>query len=371
VPGRRARGAAARLHAVVLAGGAGERFWPRSRRHHPKPFLEVVDGKSLLDATLARAHRFAAPGCVWIVCGQEHAAAVRRASGLPASRVLVEPQRRNTAMAVGFSALRVAAEDPDAVLAVLPADHRIPDAARFARDIKVAARAAAREGVLVTLGVTPTRPETGYGYIQVGPVADSAAGLHRVARFVEKPSLARARGFLRRGGFLWNAGIFVWSARTILGEIERCAPDVHAALTPIRERPAGRGASGAVARAFARAPSQPIDIAVLERSRCVWTLPVHFAWSDVGTWFSLACELGVGGNVTKVLNGEVWLDDAGGNLVWGEPRNGRGRLVVLLGVHGLAVIEAPDALLVASLERSPEVRRIVERLRQEGRHELT
>jgi mannose-1-phosphate guanylyltransferase len=282
-----------RLHAVVLAGGAGERFWPASRQKHPKPFLEVIDGKSLLDVTLARARRFSDADCVWVVCGKDHARAVRSATGLSADRVLVEPHRRNTAMAIGFAAERIRRTDPDAVLAILPADHHIPDSKAFARAIRASAAAAQESEVLVTLGVKPTRPDTGYGYIQLGPSAGSAHGrFARVKRFVEKPNAGSARRYLRHGGYLWNAGIFVWTARTILSEIEACAPDVHRALAPIREG-ALRMPRAVLERAYRRAPSHPIDIAVLERSRRVWTLPVAFAWSDVGTWESLACELGV------------------------------------------------------------------------------
>jgi mannose-1-phosphate guanylyltransferase len=346
------------LHAVILAGGAGQRFWPRSRRRHPKPLLRVLGSETLLAATLRRARRFAAPGCVWVVCGREHARAVRRESGLPAGRVLVEPHARNTAMAVGWAAERIAAEFPGAVLAMLPADHWIPDAGAFARAIRVAARAAARADVLVTLGVRPTRPEPGYGYIQLGPAVGKAhKRLHRVARFVEKPDVGRARRYLRRGGYLWNAGVFVWSAAVIREEIQTHAPELHRALGPIRARPRGAGARAALERAYRRAPSRPIDVAVLERSRRVWTLPADFRWSDVGTWGSLAEVLGVGPETSRVLGGRALLEDAPANLVWGD-----GRLIALLGVRGLAVIDTPDALLVASLERSGDVRRLVGRL---------
>ena len=189
-PARRKRsdrgGGAGKLHAVVLAGGAGERFWPASRQRRPKPFLKVQGGESLLAATLARARRFASLDCVWVVCGADHARLLRAETGLPAGRVLVEPHRRNTAMAVGFAAERIRAEDRDGVLAVLPADHHIPDAAAFARAIRRAARAAREAEVLVTLGVKPSRPDTGYGYIQPGArVGKAFAGLHRVQRFVE------------------------------------------------------------------------------------------------------------------------------------------------------------------------------------------
>ncbi|HKJ24768.1 MAG TPA: mannose-1-phosphate guanylyltransferase, partial [Myxococcota bacterium] len=231
------------VHAVVLAGGSGQRFWPRSRKHHPKPLLRALGGRTLLDATIARARRFASRDGVWLVCGEDHAARMRREAreaGVAARRVVVEPRSRNTAMAAGVAALRIAAEDPDAILAVLPADHVIPDAKAFAAAMGRAVRAAAENDVLVTLGVTPTRPETGYGYIRVGAKVPGHPGLHRVARFVEKPDAARARRFVRGGRHLWNAGIFVWRARTLLDEIEAHAPDLHRALAPVRRQPRGR-----------------------------------------------------------------------------------------------------------------------------------
>jgi mannose-1-phosphate guanylyltransferase/mannose-6-phosphate isomerase len=357
---------APRLHAVILAGGAGERFWPASRAAHPKPFLRVVDGVSLIAATVARAKRFADRGCVWIVCGAEHASAIRRETGLPAARVLVEPMRRNTAMAVGFAAAHIAAREPDAVLAMLPADHRIPDARAFARAIRSGAAAARDAGALVTLGVVPTRPDTGLGYIQRGAAfGGSHRGLHRVRRFVEKPPLARAKRFLASGDFLWNAGIFVWSARVILEQIAECEPELARALAPLQY--AGRRVSPRLLdRAYRAAPSLPIDTAVLERSQRVWTLPIDFRWSDVGTWASLAEELGVAKGRSKAVAGDLACDATGGNLVWAD-----GKVVALLGVEGLAVIDTPDALLVARLDRAAELRDIVRQLKASGRSVVT
>ena len=350
------------LHAVVLAGGAGQRFWPRSRKRHPKPLLRALEGRSLLSATLERAQRFAAPDAVWLVCTRDHARAMRRESGLPAARTIVEPAGRNTAMAIGVAAVRIAAQDPEALLAVLPADHVIPDARAFALAIDRAARAAAEADVLVALGVRPHRPETGYGYLRVGAPVRGHAGLRRVARFVEKPDAARARRYLRDGRHLWNAGIFVWRARTLLEEIERHAPALHRALAPVRRRPRGPGAAAALEAGYRRAPSVSVDVAVLERSRRLWTLPVDFHWNDVGTWDSLARELGVSGRESRIVGGSAIFEDAAGNLVWGD-----GRLVVLLGVEDLAVIDSPDALLVARLDRSPDLKRVVERLARERR----
>ena len=348
------------VHAVVLAGGSGQRFWPRSRQHHPKPLLRALGGQTLLAASVARARRFSAKDAVWLVCGAEHAAPMRREAreaSVPARRVVVEPRSRNTAMASGVAALRIAAEDPEAILAVLPADHVIPDARAFAAAMGHAVRAAAEADVLVTLGVPPTRAETGYGYLRLGRAVAAHPGLHRVSRFVEKPAAATARRFLRGGRHLWNAGIFVWRARTLLEEIEEHAPRLHRALAPVRRHPRGREAARALASAYRSAPALPVDVAVLERSRRVWTLPLDFHWSDVGTWDSLARELGVSATASRAVAGDAIFEQAGANLVWAD-----GRLVVLLGVEGLAVIDTPDALLVARLDRSPELKRVVARV---------
>jgi mannose-1-phosphate guanylyltransferase len=353
-----------------------------------------MGGQSLLQAAVERARRVAGnDDKVWLVCGKEHARSMRAHTGLPASRVLVEPSRRNTAMAVAWAALRIQAEAPDAVMVMLSADHHIPDVGRFARAIGRAARAADQAGVLVTLGVEPTRPDTGYGYIKTGRAMGSAhPGLHVVSRFLEKPDAARAKRFVKNGGYLWNAGIFVWSVSTLLEEIEACAPDLHSALAPLRRRPRGRNRSE-VEAAYRKAPSLAIDVAVMEASERVWTIPVDFAWSDLGTWSSLAMELGVGqegrrssrtgkrrakleagpsgrsvhlegGN--RIVDGEVILEDAHANLIWGADRP-----IALLGVDDLAVIDTGDVILITKLERSPDVRKLVATLKEAGRDELT
>jgi mannose-1-phosphate guanylyltransferase len=183
----------------------------------------------------------------------------------------------------------------------------------------------------------------------------------RVRRFVEKPSAAVARRLLRNGGNLWNAGIFVWTAAAILHEIAECAPDLARALEPLRARPT----RAAIERAYRRAPSLPIDKAVLERSKRVWTLPVQFRWSDVGTWGSLAEELGVTSRRSRLVAGDALFESAPGNLVWAEDRP-----IVLVGVEGLAVVDAGDALLIARLDRSADVRQVVRKLAEQGRRKL-
>ncbi|MFT5441083.1 MAG: mannose-1-phosphate guanylyltransferase/mannose-6-phosphate isomerase [Myxococcota bacterium] len=364
-----------KLHAVILAGGAGERFWPASRAHYPKPLMEVVGGASLLDATIQRAREFAGADQVWIVCGHEHAQVIRKASGLRASRVLVEPRRRNTAMAAAWIAERIAAEDPEAVLVILPADHHVPDRRAFARAIRTAGEAASGADVLVTLGVKPTRPDTGYGYIQVGRAAGKGyPGLKQVAKFVEKPGAKTAQRYVKGRKHLWNAGVFVWKATTFLEEVKSCAPALHKALAPLRAKPKGRNKS-AVTSAYDAAPSLPVDVAILEQSKRVWTLPVTFAWSDVGTWGSLAAELGVGkpragqsGKATDnhVIAGELLAHEAHANLVWGTDKP-----IALLGVENLAVVDTGDVILVTKLDGAGDVKRIVAELKANGRDDLT
>ncbi len=229
--------------------------------------------------------------------------------------------------------------------------------------------------MLVTLGVKPTRPDTGYGYIEVGRRANRRhPGLHVVSRFVEKPVLKVAKRYLASGKHLWNAGVFIWEAASFLEDVERFAPDLHRALAPLRERPRGRNKQ-AVASAYRRAPSLPVDVAILERSDRVWTIPVKFAWSDVGTWDSLADELGVGtptgrdaalraGN--RVIAGELLAIDAKDNLVWSEDR-----MVALLGVEDLAVVDTGDVILVTKRSSASDVKRIVAALKDRGRDDLT
>jgi len=357
------------IHAVVLAGGAGTRFWPLSREARPKPLLRVAGAGSLLADAVARARRVASPGCVWLVCGREHVEVVRREAGIAKSRTLVEPAMRNTAAAIGLAAARIAAESPQAVMVVLPADHRVPRAGAFAAAVRKAARAASREGALVTLGVRPTRAETGYGYIRLGDAAGAShPGLHRVARFVEKPDATTAERFLASGDHLWNSGMFVWRAGSLLAELAQHAPEIARALAPVAALPAkagSRAVGDAITRAYRRMPKAPIDTAVLERSANVWCLPVSFPWSDVGTWASLAQELGVNGAASSVIAGTAFTFDAPGNLIAAGDRP-----IVLLGVRGVAVIDAGDALLIANLERSGDVRNVVASLRKRGRRDL-
>jgi mannose-1-phosphate guanylyltransferase/mannose-6-phosphate isomerase len=353
------------LHAVILAGGAGERFWPASRERRPKPLLEVVAGSSLLAATVARARRFTARERIWVVCGREHAGAVKSAAGIPASRVLIEPMRRNTAMAIAWAAERIAAVDPAAVMAVLPADHHIPDQAAFATAIRRAARAARSTGALVTLGVEPTRPDTGYGYIQAGaPLGRAHPGLRRVRRFVEKPDAARAAQLLAAGNAYWNSGMFVFGAAVYLEELKKHRPDIESAA---RKAWAARAADRDFVRpgreAFLACPSDSIDYAVMERTARAALVPARFDWSDLGSWDTL-WDVGAKDARGNVAAGDVQLLDAENCYVRAESR-----MVAVLGLSDAVVIETGDALLVASKEHAQRVKEVVAKLADANRSE--
>jgi mannose-1-phosphate guanylyltransferase len=344
------------LFPVVMAGGSGTRFWPLSRARRPKQFLPLATDRPLLVDTVRRLKGLTTPARTFVVCGPGHAPLVRRlVPALPARNVLVEPVARNTAPAIALATWVVGARDPEAVLAVLPSDHHVADPAEFRAILKSAARAA-RTGDLVTVGIRPTHPETGYGYIRTGSAL--ADGAFRVQAFVEKPDPARAAEYVASGEYLWNGGIFVFTARAMKEALGRHLPQVAEAmarLEPALHRP---GLGPALARAFRRFPSVSIDYAVMEKARNIAVVPGDFGWSDVGS-FAAIPEVRAGdadGNVA--LGSRTLVLDSAGCVVLGE-----GRTLAVLGMRDTVVVDAGDAVLVVPRERSQDVRRVVEALR--------
>ena len=343
------------LHAVILAGGSGTRFWPASRRARPKQFLSVAGDEPLIVATRRRLEGWVPDARVLVVTAQSQAQGVRELlPDLPPENVLAESAARNTAAAVAWAALCVQRRDPNAVMAVLPADHVVQPAERFKRSIVAGARLAAREPVLLTYGIRPTHAATGYGYIEVGEqlAAEDGEAVYAVARFVEKPDAARAAEFLASGRFLWNAGIFVWSVSAILDAFERFAPDV---LRPLCESSSREDLD----RRYASLPALPVDVAILERASNVRTIPIDYRWSDVGSWSSIpeVHTPDAEGNAC-VGGGALIAEEAHDCIVYAED----GHLTALVGVKDLIVVHANGATLVLPRERAQDVRRIVERL---------
>ncbi len=362
------------VHALVLAGGAGTRFWPASRAHRPKQLLPLLGDRPLLVETVERALPLVggAMGHVLVASGRHLALATAAIlHQLPTENLLVEPVPRNTAPCIAWAAARVARADPNAVLMVLPSDHHIVDVPGF-HAVLAAAVASAAGGAITTVGIRPTRPETGYGYIELD-TAPPAPGAHdgglaplRVRRFVEKPDRARAEAFLAGGRHLWNAGMFFFRARDMMAALRAHQPALHDGVTAI----AAAGAPGsdaeraALDRIFPTLPSVSIDHGVMEHLVDLAVIPGDFGWSDLGSWQS-AWEL-AGKDEEKNASpaGTIFVDARGNQVVdlrGAEQR--RKRVIALVGVEDLVVVETDDALLVVPRARSQEVKLVVDRLK--------
>jgi len=352
---------------VILAGGAGTRFWPASRSARPKHFIPLLGGTSLFEATLRRVRELAPPERTWVVSASGLAQATRRAlRGHAGVRLLLEPEARDTAAAIAWAAARIEAEDPEALMGVFPADHHIPAPRAFARSVRAAARAASDGEGLVLVGIEPTRPDTAYGYLWLGDRVRGAA--HAVRRFVEKPSASRAKRFLRDGQYLWNAGMLVASPRRVLAEAEALAPELWKPLGPSLARIAGGGrvAAGAFARAYRRVRPVSFDYAVLERTSRALAVRGRFRWSDLGSWNALEEHLERRGGNAVGGTPPAALIEASGNVIW----NTTDKAVALLGVRDLVIVETQDALLICPKDRAQEVRQVVGQLARERRQKL-
>ena len=351
---------------VILCGGSGSRLWPMSRALLPKQFLPLVTHRSLLQDTALRVRGIKGAGAPIVLANHEHrflAAEQLEEIGVKPRETILEPVGRNTAPAVAVAALHVAKENPAAVLLVLPSDHRIGDAAAFRRAARLAAAVAA-DGCLATFGIAPTSPETGYGYIQRGEPIRGRKGAWRIRRFVEKPSPARARSFLRSGGYLWNSGMFAFTAGRYLEELGRHRPAILAAAKKALEA-AKRDLDflRLDEKAFSACPADSVDYAVMERTARGAVIGASMRWSDVGSWAAL-WDIGEKDRRQNVMRGDVSLHGARRCYVRAD-----GRHVSVLGAEDLVIVETDDAVLVAGRERAQEVKEIVARLRRERRTE--
>jgi mannose-1-phosphate guanylyltransferase len=360
----------AEIHAVILAGGSGTRFWPASRRMRPKQLLGVGPdpNTSLLAATVRRLSPICSPERTWIATGEHLVAATREAlPQLPPRAFLGEPVARNTAACIGWAAMTIHRQDPDAVVMVLPSDHHVGNEAEFLRVIAVAL-GSATNGPITTVGIRPTRPETGYGYLEVG--AEVAAGVHRVTRFVEKPDAARAAAYLESGRYLWNSGMFFFRAATLLDAIAQHLPALAAGLREI-DAAVGRDPdpTKTLREVFASLPSVSIDHGVMEHQSLLHVVPGAFDWSDLGSWES-AWELGQKDAAGNVLVGRATVLDGHNNLVQDLRTDGRRRVVVAVGVQDLCIVDTEDALLILPRDRAQDVRLAVEHLRAGGDDDL-
>ena len=350
---------------VVLSGGSGSRLWPVSRASFPKQLWPLISDRTMLQETALRAVgvEFADPV---VVCNQEHRFLIAeqlREVGLGAARLLLEPFGRNSAPAIAAAALLVIETDPDAVLWMMAADAAIGRPAALAEALGRAV-AAARTGRVVTFGMKPVRPETGYGYIQVGEPIEGLPGVHRIARFVEKPDAARAAELVASGEHLWNSGMYVFEARVLIEELGLHAPEV---LLAAREAVAHRAEDLDFLRldpgAFGRAPDISLDYAVAERTQHAAVVPADLGWSDVGSWDAL-WDVSPKDDRGNVGVGDVMLEHASNCYVRSD-----GIVTAVVGVHDVVTVVTEDAVLVTHRDRAQDVKRVVERLREAGRPE--
>lgn len=353
---------------VIMAGGRGERFWPQSRLARPKHLLPIVGETAMLRQTLDRIGDLVEPAHRYILTNSEQVAAVRAlCPEIPADQIVSEPVGRDTAPAVGLATELIRRRNPDAVFAMLPADHVIHDQQGFRRVLQAAFKAAASEPVLVTIGVQPTSPATGYGYIRKGKPWMEFADLqaYRVEAFVEKPDAQTAGKYLESGRYLWNAGMFAWSVGAISKALQQHAPELAEGLAAIRAawRPQ-TDINAALADGYATLPKISIDYAVMEKADNVVVLPSAFDWDDVGEWPAVARhhEADADGNVTL---GDVLLQDSSNNIVYGGKD---GHLLALLGVEDLIVVRSGDATLICPRSKAQDVKKLVQKLAQHPRY---
>lgn len=355
------------VYPVILSGGAGTRLWPLSRALYPKQLLALCGEQSLLQQTAARVagDGFAPP---LIICNEEHRFVIAEQLGeigIGPGRIVLEPVGRNTAPAAAVAAILLSAKDPEAIMLLLPSDHTVADEGAFLGAVDTA-HAAARGGALVTFGIPPSHPETGYGYIRRASPVAGISGCFEVDRFVEKPDLETARGYLNEGGYDWNSGMFVFAVQAYLEELERFEPDM---LAHCRSAVSGAAEDLDFLRldkaAFAAAPSRSVDYAVMERTGRAATVPVDMGWNDVGSWSAL-WDIGDKDGDGNVLSGDVIADGTRNSYIHSDAR-----LIAAVGLDGMVVVATDDVVLVVPKEKAQDVRAIVAQLEAAGRTEHT
>ena len=366
------------VHAVILAGGRGTRFWPRSRMRTPKQLLNIVGSDTMLEQTAARLTPLFPPSRQWVVTNSEQAVAVRaQLPSIPRSHILAEPIGRNTAAAIGLAAAHLLhagmGKENDAIMAVLPADHYIGKSAKYLKIIRAALHVAHASGSLVVLGIPPTGPETGFGYIERARGRALDAGgvpVYSVRCFTEKPTLERARKYVSSGRYFWNAGMFFWRVSTFLGNLEKFLPETHDALMRLAGEIGTSRYERALARIYPKLENISVDYAILEpatrraSARSVFMLPAEVGWSDIGSWAAVY-ELLARKKGENVSAGRHVALDAHGNFLW-SPR----KFVAAIGIRDLVVVETEDALLVCPRDRAQDVGKIVKWLESEKHSSL-
>ena len=365
------------FYPVILAGGSGTRFWPRSRRAHAKQVLALDGERSMIQQTVERLKPLAGEEKTWVITNEYLSKEIAdQLPSVPANQIIEEPMARNTAPACGLAAFLIERINPDAVLGVFPSDHVIADEPRFLKTLQKGIALAAAGDNVVVLGIEPTRPETGYGYIETGDNTRDSGVLH-VRRFTEKPNLQRAEEFLACGNYYWNSGMFLWSARTLANAVREHLPETAPLLETIAAAWGTPKFNEVFARAYSRCENISVDYAILEPRSAkgehlsnLYCLPAEFSWNDLGSWASLY-EYQLDHRMRG--DGDANVTDTEGHLTIDAPGNyvfSPNKFVALVGVENLVVVDTEDALLVIHRDRSQDVGKIVKELAANGNEKL-
>jgi mannose-1-phosphate guanylyltransferase len=351
------------IYAVIMAGGVGSRFWPQSRERSPKQVLEIVGSGSMISNTIARIQPLVRSDKTLVVTNKLQKDIIhKQVPSLPLQNVLTEPLGRNTAPCIGLAAKWVSHYDPDAIMIILPADHIIRDTEEFLHVLQRAIHVAQESDALVTIGIKPTHPETGYGYIQFEDSSEknpyAADGIYRVKTFAEKPNLETAEKFLKSGDFLWNSGMFIWKASVILREIEKHIPELGEQLTKLEHAIGTEAYHATLERVYGVIRSISIDYGVMEKASKVFVAKGDFGWSDVGSWDEVVRLTPIDGE-GNALRGTVIVKDSHRNYI-----DAGNKVVATIGIEDVIVVATDDAVLICKKGRSQDVKEVVDYLRR-------
>lgn len=353
------------FYAVIMAGGVGKRFWPQSRRATPKQLLPIAGDDSMLRMTVERLRNFTPSDHILIITNSDQEKAIRlECPELPEENILIEPEGKNTAPAIGLAAIVIQHRDPEAVMGVFPADHYIEDVEAFSKYMQQGIKVANEMRGLVTFGVVPTRPATGYGYIQFHDRTNPDEPIYAVKAFAEKPDIATAELFLNSGDFLWNSGMFVWRVDTILQSFHDFLPEIWDSLENLKRAISKPVWDSVLTVEWATLRSISIDYGVMEKARNVYVVSVDFAWNDVGSWDAVH-EMRIKDKNKNVSQGEVIFHESENNLVYAKDKT-----VAIVGVHDLVVIDTDDALLIIPRGQTEDVKELVDGFEKEKRDSL-
>lgn len=352
------------LHAVIMAGGSGTRFWPQSTEAHPKQFLNIFGDRTMLQTTVDRIEPLIPAERVWVITNDEYVDLVQQQlPDVPVDNIVGEPVAKNTAPCIAAAATLIQNKDPEGTMVVLPADHQISQNEEFLSILKTAEAKAGDGQTLVTIGIKPDRPETGYGYIEFDEDTSEiheGRKVNKVSQFREKPDRETAQAFIDSGNFLWNSGMFIWQASTILKEFKQYLPSVYSEIEKLTPAVGTKDEKDAIDNFYHGCPSISVDYGIMEQAETVFVVPGSFGWNDVGSWKAVYDLRDKDENGNVIQTDTAATADAENNLIQSDSD----KMIALVGVENLAVVETDNAILVCKLDQAQGVKKIVNQLRE-------